>query len=68
MVVEGRHPDSLGATYDDLANLMEEYGAVNAGNLDGGSSSAMIYNGEQITKGSTIIGSRRMATAILVLP
>ncbi len=68
MVLEGRHPDSLGATYDDLANIMEEYGAVNAGNLDGGSSSAMIYNGEQITRGSTIIGSRRMATAILVLP
>lgn len=68
MVLEGRHPDSLGATYDDIANLMESYGAVNAGNLDGGSSSTMIYNGEQITKGSTIVGSRRMATAILVLP
>lgn len=67
-VIEGRHPDSLGATYDDLANMMEEYGAVNAANLDGGSSSAMIYNGEQITKGSTIIGSRPMCTAILVLP
>lgn len=68
MVVEGRHPDSLGATYDDLADLLESYGAVNAGNLDGGSSSAMIYNGEQITKGSTIIGSRPIPTAILVLP
>ena len=41
---------------------------MNAANLDGGSSSAMIYNGEQITKGSTIIGSRPMCTAILVLP
>lgn len=67
-VIEGRHPDSLGATYDDLADLMEEYGAVNAANLDGGSSSAMIYEGEQITKGSSLIGSRRMATAILILP
>lgn len=66
-VLEGRHPDSLGATYDDLADLMEEYGAVNAANLDGGSSSAMMYDGEQITKGSNLIGSRRMATAILVL-
>lgn len=67
LVVEGRHPDSIGATYDDLADLMEEYGAVNAGNLDGGSSSAMIYDGVQITKGSTIIGSRPMCNAILVL-
>ena len=66
-VIEGRHPDSLGATYDDLADLMEEYGAVNAGNLDGGSSSAMIYNGEQITKGSNLIGARPLATTILVL-
>ena len=67
-VLEGRHPDSLGATYDDIADLMEEYGAVNAANLDGGSSSAMIYNGEQITKGSNIVGTRRIATAVLVLP
>ena len=66
-VIEGRHPDSIGATYDDLADLMEEYGAVNAGNLDGGSSSAMIYNGEQITKGSNLIGARQIATTILVL-
>ena len=66
-VIEGRHPDSLGATYDDLADLMEEFGAVNAGNLDGGSSSAMIYQGEQITKGSNLIGSRPLATTILVL-
>ena len=67
VVIEGRHPDSIGATYDDLADLMEEYGAVNAGNLDGGSSSAMIYEGEQITKGSNLIGARPLATAILVL-
>ncbi len=67
-VIEGRHPDSIGATYDDLADMMEEYGAVNAANLDGGSSSVMYYNGEQITKGSSLIGSRRMATTILVLP
>ena len=67
VVIEGRHPDSIGATYDDLADLMEEYGAVNAGNLDGGSSSAMIYEGVQITKGSNLIGARPLATTILVL-
>lgn len=67
-VIEGRHPSSFGATYDDLAALMADYGAVNAANLDGGSSSAMFYHGEQITRGSNIVGSRRMATAILVLP
>lgn len=68
LVVEGRHADSLGATYDDLANLLFEYGAVNAGNLDGGSSSIMIYEGEQITRNSNLVtGSRPMCTCILVL-
>lgn len=67
-VIEGRHPSSFGANFDDLAALMAEYGAVNAANLDGGSSSTMIYQGEQVTRGSNIVGSRRMATAILVLP
>ena len=67
MVLEGRKPDSMGATYDDIANIMADYGAVNAANLDGGSSSLMYYNGEQITRGSNLIGMRQMSTAILVL-
>ncbi|MBR4578720.1 MAG: phosphodiester glycosidase family protein [Oscillospiraceae bacterium] len=67
MVLEGRKPDSMGATYDDIAQLMYNYGAVNAANLDGGSSSLMYYNGEQITRGSNLIGMRQMSTAILVL-
>ena len=67
LVLEGRKPDSLGATYDDIAQIMFDYGAVNAANLDGGSSSLMYYNGEQITRGSNIIGMRQMSTAILVL-
>ncbi len=67
MVLEGRKPYSLGATYDDLAQIMLDYGAVNAANLDGGSSSLMYYNGEQICQGSNLTGMRQMATAILVL-
>ena len=67
LVLEGRKPDSLGATYDDLAEIMFSYGAVNAANLDGGSSSLMYYNGEQITRGSNIVGMRKMSTSILVL-
>ena len=67
LVLEGRKPDSLGATYDDIAQIMYDYGAVNAANLDGGSSSLMYYKGEQITRGSNIIGMRQMSTAILVL-
>lgn len=66
-VVEGRRPDSLGATYDDIAQVMFEHGAVNAGNLDGGSSSDMYYNGEQIIWNSFYTGARRIPNAILVL-
>lgn len=67
LVLEGRKPDSMGATYDDIAQIMYDHGAVNAANLDGGSSSLMYYNGEQITRGSNLIGMRQMSTAILVL-
>ena len=36
--IDGRQMGSLGGTYSDLINIMVEYGAVNACNLDGGSS------------------------------
>ncbi len=42
LTVDGRRPDaSLGVDLDDLANLMLGRGAVNAINLDGGSSSTL---------------------------
>lgn len=41
--IDGRQAGSLGGTYADLINIMVEYGAVNACNLDGGSSSVMLY-------------------------
>ena len=41
--VDGRQAGSLGATYADLINIMVEFGAVNACNLDGGASSVMLY-------------------------
>ena len=43
LCVDGRQVGSLGATYSDLINIMVEYGAVNACNMDGGSSSVMMY-------------------------
>lgn len=46
LVTDGRGASGhLGATAADLVAIMQEYGAVNAANLDGGSSSAMYYNG-----------------------
>lgn len=66
LVIDGRQASSIGATYDDLVSIMTEYGAVNAANLDGGSSSHMVYNGEIITKCSSLYGPRDMPTSILI--
>ena len=41
--IDGRQAGSIGGTYRDVIDLMIEYGAVNACNLDGGSSSVMLY-------------------------
>ncbi|MBQ2826673.1 MAG: phosphodiester glycosidase family protein [Clostridia bacterium] len=68
LVINGRQIDSLGATYDDLIDIMLEFGAVNASNLDGGSSSLMIYNGEYLNNSAYIFGERVIATSFLVMP
>ena len=41
--IDGRQAGSLGGTYADIIDIMLEYGAVNACNMDGGSSSVMMY-------------------------
>ena len=47
LVTDGRGTSGhLGATASDLIAIMQEYDAVNAANLDGGSSSSMVYNGK----------------------
>ena len=66
LVIDGRQVNSLGATHADLMRLMLEYGAVNACNLDGGSSSIMYYEGEYLNNGVAVTGSRKIPTAIIV--
>lgn len=65
LVIEGRQPSSLGASMADLITVMEEFGAVNAANLDGGMSSSMVFNNEEIVSSCTL-GSRAMPTAFVV--
>ena len=43
VVTDGRTASALGATHDDIINLMVQLGAVTAGMLDGGSSAMMYY-------------------------
>ena len=47
LCVDGRQAGSLGATYRDATDIMVQYGAVNACNMDGGSSSVMFYHDTQ---------------------
>lgn len=46
LVINGRLASSIGADMADLCDVMENYGAYNAANLDGGSSSELVINGE----------------------
>lgn len=49
LVTDGRGKNGhLGASAADLIEIMTQYGAVNAANLDGGSSTCMYYNGEYL--------------------
>ena len=44
LVVDGRTASKPGADMDDLIKIMENYGAYNAANLDGGTSSVLVVN------------------------
>ncbi len=67
LVIDGRQPHSLGASHQDSANIMAEYGAINAAALDGGSSSVMVYEGETINVCASLYGSRTQPAAWLVM-
>ncbi len=43
LVTDGRSASSIGATRNDVIDILVEYGAVTAGMLDGGSSAMMYY-------------------------
>jgi len=68
LCIEGRRTTSMGASMADLITIMEEYGAVNAFNLDGGMSSSMWYNGEELVSNAQLRQSRALPTAWVVLP
>jgi len=66
LVVDGRQIHSLGATYEDLIEIMLDFGAVNAANLDGGSSTLMIIDEEFVNSCASVSGPRTIPTAFLV--
>ncbi len=68
LVLDGRSINTLGATMENVCDIMLRYGAVNAGNLDGGSSSVMVYDGAIINNCASVTGPRYIPTGFVVLP
>lgn len=61
LTVDGRQIGySLGCTVGDCAEILAEYGALQASNLDGGSSTVMVYRGEVINKPSSTTNAGRL--------
>ncbi len=50
LTADGREGASIGLTLIELANLMKEFGCVNAMNLDGGGSTVMYIKGKVVNK------------------
>ena len=67
LVIDGRQVSSMGASFQDEVEIMQRFGAVNAVNLDGGSSSMMWFDGGYINKTASVIGIRPVPTSIIVL-
>lgn len=67
LVIDGRQVISIGASLQDLVDVFQKYGAVNACNLDGGSSTLMWYQGDYINNCASVIGNRPVPTTFLVL-
>ncbi|MHB8963953.1 MAG: phosphodiester glycosidase family protein [Saccharofermentanales bacterium] len=66
LVIDGRQPSSLGGLYTDLIDIMLEFGAYNAANLDGGSSTVMVFEDKIINSCVSLYGPRRTPSAIIV--
>jgi len=65
VVVDGRQRASIGATFEDLQTILYANGAINAINLDGGSSSTMVFQGRVVNSPSDGDEGRLIPNAIL---
>lgn len=71
LCIDGRRATKPGASIKDLIEIMQNYGAYNASNLDGGTSSAMAVNGELINDPVDSSGNHRtrhIASAFILAP
>lgn len=59
LVIDGRTVTKPGADMNDLIEIMQRYGAYNAANLDGGTSSVMVIDGKIINDPVDSTGAHR---------
>ena len=64
--IDGRNPPVIGATVKELQRIFVTYGAYNAANLDGGSSSVFVYDGSVKNNPSSKDGERFVPDAFLI--
>ncbi len=67
-VVDGRQTASIGMSLTMLGDLLLEFGAVEAINLDGGGSTTMVIRNKLVNKPSDVTGERPVSDAILIFP
>ena len=65
LVVDGRQPVSRGVDLEQLAGIMEDLGAVDALNLDGGGSSALVVNGTLLNRPAGTSIEREVMSALV---
>ncbi|MCJ7688407.1 MAG: phosphodiester glycosidase family protein [Clostridiaceae bacterium] len=66
IVIDGRRINSFGATLREVQDLLYKFGAYNASNLDGGSSSTLFYDDEVINNPCGKLGEREVPSIIYV--
>ncbi|NTW28591.1 MAG: hypothetical protein HGA39_04425 [Coriobacteriia bacterium] len=64
--IDGRQASAVGVSIKDLQNIMIQYGAYNATNLDGGSSTTIFWEGSIINNPCGPAGARYLPNAIMV--
>lgn len=66
LVIDGRELPKVGASIKEVQDILYQYGAVNAIELDGGSSATMYYDGEVINNPCNPLFERTVATCIYI--
>lgn len=69
VTVDGRQPDkSVGMSLAELAELLLEFGAAEAINLDGGGSTTMVIGSKLVNSPSDQTGERPVSDSFLIVP